>query len=166
MKWYQRDEREVFGELQTSEKGLSQAEASQRLQKYGPNALPEEEGISRLKILLHQFTSPLIYILLAAAVVTAILGDYIDTGVIVSILILNAIIGFIQENKAETSVQALKSMVVSRARVLREGKEKEVVTEDLVPGGCCSAHLGYPGACRREADPDHRTEGRRGSPDG
>jgi potassium/sodium efflux P-type ATPase len=134
MKWYQRDAREVIEELQTSEKGLSLAEASQRLQKYGPNALPEEEGINRLKIVFHQFTSPLIYILLAAAVVTAILGDYIDTGVILSILILNAIIGFIQENKAETNVRALKSMVVSRARVLREGREKEVVTEDLVPG--------------------------------
>jgi Ca2+-transporting ATPase len=134
MKWYQRGEREIFEELQTSEKGLSLAEASQRLQKYGPNTLPEEDSVSRLKILLHQFTSPLIYILLAAAVVTAILGDTIDTGVIVSILILNAIIGFIQENKAETSVRALKSMVVSRARVLREGKEKEVLTEDLVPG--------------------------------
>jgi len=134
MKWYQRDEREVFGELQTSEQGLSLAEASQRLHKYGPNTLPEEEGVSRLKIVLHQFTSPLIYILLAAAVVTATLGDYIDTGVIVSILILNAIIGFIQENKAETSVRALKSMVVSRAKVVREGREKEIVTEDLVPG--------------------------------
>jgi Ca2+-transporting ATPase len=134
MKWYRRGEREVFGELQTSEKGLSQAEARQRLQKYGPNALPEEEGVSRLKLVLHQFTSPLIYILLAAAAVTTILGDTIDSGVIVAILILNAIIGFIQENKAETSVRALKSMVVSRARVLREGREKEVVTEDLVPG--------------------------------
>jgi potassium/sodium efflux P-type ATPase len=134
MKWYQLDEKEVFRNLQTSEQGLSLAEASQRLHKYGPNTLPEEEGVSRLKIVLHQFTSPLIYILLAAAVVTATLGDYIDTGVIVSILILNAIIGFIQENKAETSVRALKSMVVSKAKVVRDGREKEIVTEDLVPG--------------------------------
>jgi potassium/sodium efflux P-type ATPase len=134
MKWYQLDEKEVFRNLQTSEQGLSLAEASQRLHKYGPNTLPEEEGVSRLKMVLHQFTSPLIYILLAAAVVTATLGDYIDTGVIVSILILNAIIGFIQENKAETSVRALKSMVVSKAKVVRDGREKEIVTEDLVPG--------------------------------
>jgi len=79
------------------------------LQKYGPNALPEEEGINRLKIILHQFTSPLIYILLAAAVVTAILADYIDTGVILSILILNAIIGFIQENKAKRTSGRLRA---------------------------------------------------------
>jgi magnesium-transporting ATPase (P-type) len=134
MKWYRLDEREVFKQIGTSEEGLTEAEAKNRLQKYGPNKLPEVEGISRLKIVLHQFTSPLIYILLAAGIVTAILGEYIDTGVITFVLILNAIIGYLQEYKAETSVRALKSMVVSRARVVREGKEKEIATEDLVQG--------------------------------
>jgi len=134
MKWYQLDEEEVLKKLGTSEEGLSGSEAEKRVEKYGPNRLPEEERISRLKILLHQFTSPLIYILLVAAVVTAILGEYIDTGVIVAVLILNAVIGYFQEYKAETSVRALKSMVVPRARVVREGKEKEISSEGLVPG--------------------------------
>src|SRR4030042_1973576 len=134
MKWYQLDNGEVFRSLQTSEQGLSEAEVRERLEKYGPNKLPEEKGISRLKILLHQFTSPLIYILMVAAVVTAFLGEYIDSGVIVAVLILNAIIGYFQEYKAETSVRALKSMVVPRARVVREGKEKEIPSEGLVPG--------------------------------
>src|SRR3972149_3201606 len=134
MRWYQIDEEEVLKKLGTSEGGLSGSEAEKRLGKYGPNKLPEAEGISRLKILLHQFTSPLIYILMVAAVVTAFLGEYIDTGVIVAILMLNAIIGYIQEYKAESSVKALKSMVVPRARVVREGKEKEIPSEDLVPG--------------------------------
>jgi Ca2+-transporting ATPase len=134
MKWYQLDEEEVFTNLETSEQGLSGSEAEKRLEKYGPNKLPETEGISRLKILLHQFASPLIYILIVAAVVTAFLGEYIDTGVIVAVLILNAVIGYFQEYKAETSVRALKGMVVARARVVREGKEKEIPSEHLVPG--------------------------------
>jgi Ca2+-transporting ATPase len=134
MNWFQLDEKEVFKRLQTSEEGLSDARAKKNLEIYGPNKLPEGAGISRLKIILHQFTSPLIYILIVAAIVTTFLGDYIDTGVIVSILILNAIIGYFQEYKAETSVQALKRMVVQRARVLRDGREKEIPSETLVPG--------------------------------
>jgi len=134
MKWYQLDEKEVFKKLGTSEVGISGPEAKKRLEKYGPNKLPEEEGISRLKIILHQFTSPLIYILILAAVVTAFLGEYIDTGVIVAVLILNAIIGYFQEYKAETSVRALKSMVVPRTKVVRGGKEREILSEALVPG--------------------------------
>src|SRR4030066_224258 len=134
MKWYQLEENKVLKKLETSEEGLSDSEAGKRLETYGPNKLPEAEAISKLKILFHQFTSPLIYILMVAAIVTAFLGEYIDTGVIVAVLILNAIIGYFQEYKAETSVRALKSMVVPRARVLREGKEKEIPSEDLAPG--------------------------------
>jgi Ca2+-transporting ATPase len=113
---------------------LSEERAQKLLETHGPNKLPEGKGVSRLKILIHQFTSPLIYILLVAAVVTAILGEYIDTGVIVGVLILNAVIGYLQEYKAETSVRALKNMVVPRARVVRESQEKEIPSEDLVPG--------------------------------
>lgn len=134
MKWYQQDEKEVFKTLRTSEQGLSEADVQKHLKTYGPNKLPEGAKIRRLKILLHQFTSPLIYILILSAAVTAFLGDYIDTGVIVAVLILNATIGYIQEFKAETSVRALKRMVVPKARVVREGKEKEVASESLVPG--------------------------------
>jgi Ca2+-transporting ATPase len=134
MKWYQLDEEQVFQKLETSEEGLCRSEAEKRLEKYGPNKLPEGEGISRLEILVHQFTSPLIYILIVAAVVTAFFGEYVDTGVIAAVLILNAVIGYFQEYKAETSVRALKSMVVPKARVVREGKEKEIPSEGLVPG--------------------------------
>jgi magnesium-transporting ATPase (P-type) len=134
MRWYQLDEKDVFKMLQTSEEGLSEAQARKHLETYGPNKLPEGAGINRLKIILHQFTSPLIYILIVSAIVTTFLGDYIDSGVIVSILILNAIIGYFQEYKAETSVRALKRMVVPRARVVRDGKEREIPSEVLVPG--------------------------------
>jgi Ca2+-transporting ATPase len=134
MNWYQLDHNRIFADLNTSENGLADTEVRERLQKFGPNKLAEEGRISKLKILLHQFTSPLIYILLIAAVVTAFLQEYKDTGVIVAIVLLNAVVGYIQEYKAEKNVRALKSMVVARARVLRDGKELEINGEDLVPG--------------------------------
>jgi magnesium-transporting ATPase (P-type) len=134
MKWYQMDSKGVFQTLKTSEGGLSEEEVKRRLETYGRNRLPQAEAISRLKIILHQFTSPLIYILVAAAIVTALLGEYIDTGVIVAVLILNAVIGYFQEYKAETSVRALQSMVVPKAKVFREGRELEIPSETIVPG--------------------------------
>lgn len=134
MRWYQFEEKEVLKRLETFEEGLSNSEAQRRLETHGPNKLPEAEAISRLKIVLHQFTSPLIYILIVAAIVTTFLGEYIDTGVIVAVLILNAIIGYFQEYKAETSVRALQSMVVPRAKVIRDGKEQEIPSDRLVPG--------------------------------
>jgi Ca2+-transporting ATPase len=134
MNWYQLSVKEIFEHLKTSELGLTEEEVKQRLKKYGPNKIAEEEKISKLKILLHQFTSPLIYILLIAGVVTILLKEYIDSGVIFAVVILNAIIGFVQEYKAEKSVRALKKMVVPKARVIRDGKEKEVNSEELVPG--------------------------------
>lgn len=134
MKWHQLDKAAVLAECRTRVEGLTASEAEERLREHGPNRLPEEEGLSRLTVLLHQFKSPLIYILIVAAVVTAILKEYIDTGVIVAVVILNAIVGFFQEYKAETSVRALKGMVVAKARVVRDGKEMEIPSEELVPG--------------------------------
>ena len=134
MSWYQLSANEILHKLGTSESGLTAEEAGQRIEQYGPNKLAEEEKISKLKILFHQFTSPLIYILLIAGVVTTLLKEYIDSGVIFAVVILNAIIGYIQEYKAEESVRALKKMVVPKAKVLREGKEKEINSEELVPG--------------------------------
>lgn len=132
--WYQLSIKEVFDKLKASEDGLTETDIKNRLSQYGPNRLAEEERISKLKILLDQFKSPLIYILIFAAAVTTILKEYIDTGVILIVVILNTIIGFIQEYKAEESVRALKKMVVPKARVLRSGKEKEINSEELVPG--------------------------------
>jgi magnesium-transporting ATPase (P-type) len=134
MDWYQLDAKEVFRKLTTSEHGLTGVEASKRLSEYGPNQLAEEQKVSKMKILVHQFTSPLIYILFIAAVVTGLLREYIDTGVILAVILLNAIIGYIQEFKAERSVRALKKMVVPKARVVRDGDEREISSVELVPG--------------------------------
>jgi Ca2+-transporting ATPase len=134
MRWYQDDTNEIFEKLKSSDSGINGCNAKERLQSYGPNKLCEEEKISRLEILLHQFTSPLIYILLVAAFITALLHEYIDTGVIMVVVILNAVIGYIQEFRAERSMRALRKMVVPKARVLRNGKEMDVNSEELVPG--------------------------------
>ena len=93
--------------LETSPHGLSQDEARRRLERDGPNQLAETPPTSAFVILLHQFSSPLICILLAATLVTLLLEEFIDAGVIAAVLALNAIIGFTQERKAEQSVRAL-----------------------------------------------------------
>ncbi len=105
-----------------------------RRARYGPNALEEAPPPSLLGILLHQFTSPLIYILLAATALTLLLGAYADALVIAAVLILNAVIGLVQEYRAEVSVRALMHLVAPRARVIREGREWDIESRDLVPG--------------------------------
>jgi magnesium-transporting ATPase (P-type) len=134
MGWYQQEISEVLDLLGVTEHGLTDEEAGKRLREYGPNKLAEEKGIGRLKIILNQFYSPLIYILIMAALVSGLLKEYKDTGVILAIIIINAIVGYFQEYKAEESVRALKRMVTPKARVIRNGHEKEIDSQLLVPG--------------------------------
>ncbi len=134
MEWYRLKLQELFQKLGTSMDGLGEAEAIRRLDQYGRNALPEKGRISPLVMFLRQFKSPLIYILLAAALITFLLQDPLDTAVILAVVLFNAIVGTVQELKAEESLRALKKMVVPRAKVIREGKEGEVDSETLVPG--------------------------------
>jgi Ca2+-transporting ATPase len=134
MSWYQLDVIDVFQKLGSSSEGLTDTEAKEHFEQYGPNIFAQEEKISKLKILFNQFKSPLIYILIIAAIVTVLLHEYIDSGVIMVVVILNAIIGYFQEFKAEQSMRALKKMVLPKARVVRNGKEKEIASQDLVPG--------------------------------
>jgi len=132
--WHQISPREIYNRVSTSEKGLNSEEAQRRLKLYGYNRVAEEDKVNRIRIFLHQFANPLIYILLIAGVITLLLKEYIDAGVIFTVLILNAIMGYFQEYKAEQSVRALKKMLVPRAKVLRDGVEKEINSEEIVPG--------------------------------
>ena len=134
MNWYQLQTMETFEQLDTSDQGLSDAEARQRLESYGPNRLEEQPRRSPLSVFVAQFTNPLNYIILAAALVTLLFRDYLDAGAILVAALLNAVIGFVQEYRAEDSVQALKKLVVPKSRVLRDGREREVNSEELVPG--------------------------------
>ena len=133
-RWETLEIQEAFDRLHTSETGLSSEESLNRLAEVGPNVLAAEEKINIFSIMLHQFKSPLIYVLLAAAVVTFFLHEYIDMSVILAVVFLNGVIGFIQEVKAEQGIRSLKKMVQAKARVLRDRHEKELPSTELVPG--------------------------------
>jgi Ca2+-transporting ATPase len=132
--WHSLVVADVEQRLHVDAHGLSEAEAEARLERYGPNQIREAPPPSDVAILLHQFRSPLIYILLLATAVTLALRDYVDAGAIAAVLLLNALIGFIQERRAEASVRALTRLLAPRARVMRDGREWEVESRLLVPG--------------------------------
>lgn len=134
MNWYRLNIPEVFELLGTSLRGLSASEAEEKLLQLGPNELQEGKKKSIAGILLAQFKDMMILILIAAAVISGIIGDLTDTIVILVIVILNAVVGFIQEYRAEKAMQALKQMAVTQARVLRDGAITWVSARDLVPG--------------------------------
>ena len=124
----------VLKKLSSGINGLSQKEAKTRLQDFGPNELLEKRAKNPILIFLKQFHSSLIYILLAAAAISLFIGHVVDVYVILAVILINAIIGFIQENKAERSIQALKRMIVPYAKVFREGKLLQIHAKELVPG--------------------------------
>ena len=114
--------------------GLTSAEAAERLRRYGENLVKVRGGTPGWLRLLRQFTAPLVLVLIAAAVVTGFLGEWIDASVIFIVVVVNAIIGFLQESKAENALEALMKMVVAEAVVRRDGKKTRVNSIDLVPG--------------------------------
>ncbi|HAB73430.1 MAG TPA: carbonate dehydratase, partial [Pantoea sp.] len=132
--WYQHRSEAVFAELDSSPQGLSVDEAQARLAKNGPNTLPQKKPQPAwLKFLAH-FNDMLIYILLAAAVITAIMGHWVDTFVILGVAVINAFIGFIQESNAEKSLKGIQNMLSNEAVVVRGGEIMTVPGETLVPG--------------------------------
>ncbi|OHA65510.1 MAG: hypothetical protein A2674_02725, partial [Candidatus Wildermuthbacteria bacterium RIFCSPHIGHO2_01_FULL_50_47] len=132
--WYAKDVFEVLGELRGTEQGLSEQEAKKRLESEGQNILPEPKTDSVLIIFLRQFKSPLIYILLGAAVLVFAMGDYVDALIIATVLALNATIGTYQEGRAQNTLLALKKFAETKSTVVRGGKEYIVRDRELVPG--------------------------------
>ncbi len=114
--------------------GLSDKEAAARLVRFGPNSLPPVKGPSALRRWLDQFNHPLIYVLLGAAAVTAALGETVDASVIMGVVLINAVIGYVQESRADTALQALSAMTRTSARVVRDGGTREVDAAALAPG--------------------------------
>ncbi|MCL5795826.1 MAG: HAD-IC family P-type ATPase [Patescibacteria group bacterium] len=127
-------EQEVFRKLSANINGLSGREAKKRLRHFGANEPVAKKKKSQVLLFLQQFASPLVYLLLASATITYILGKLLDTWVILIIVIANAVIGFIQEQKAEKSLEALKRLVSLKAKVIRDHEENEIPALDLVPG--------------------------------
>jgi magnesium-transporting ATPase (P-type) len=132
--WHAQPIEHVLAALDVTAHGLSGAEPEQRLERHGPNRLPEAPRPSALTRLLLQFHNVLIYVLLVSAGLTAVLGHWADTGVILAVVIANAVIGFIQEGKAEAAMESIRRMLAPRATVVRDGVRRTVPGEALVPG--------------------------------
>ncbi len=114
--------------------GLSDAQARKQQERFGKNELTAKQGRSRLWMFLVQFKNPLLYILLIAGVVKAFMGSWIEAGVITGVAILNAVIAFAQESKAESAIKALASSVTTEAMVRRNGDMQKLPSSELVPG--------------------------------
>ena len=132
--WHALETDEVLEVLDTTLEGLTEAEAQARLQTYGENRQRPPEKRSRLMRFLAQFRNLLIYILLGAAVVTALLGHWIDTGAIVAVVLINALIGYIQEGKAENAMDAIRGLLAPQAVVRRGRRRRTIEAAGLVPG--------------------------------
>src|SRR3990167_3120814 len=132
--WHSLSIEEIFKEVKSGKSGIAGIEARERLEKFGRNVLPKEKPYSKIRLFLSQFNSPLIYILLTTVVISFLLKHYSDAIFILIVLLINTSVGFYQENKANKSLSALKNMVKVRTRVLRDGYEKEIDSEELVVG--------------------------------
>jgi Ca2+-transporting ATPase len=134
LKFYQTPAAQVFENLHTSEHGLTDEEARQRLERDGLNELETETTVNKLKLFLNQFKSFIIYIMLFALLLSLVLQEYSDAVVIAAILLANAWIGYYQELSAQKSLEALKQMSIIRAKVVREGNTREIDAKYLVKG--------------------------------
>lgn len=134
--WFQQTTDTALEELDSSQDGLSAGEAKSRLEQYGRNTIRSERKVSAWTVLLHQFASPLVYVLIVTLGVTVAIQSWGDATVIGLVLIVNATIGFFQEYRAESAVQSLMEMVSPKAQVRRDGKVRKIEAELLVPGDC------------------------------
>jgi len=132
--WHTKSTESVFEMLETAEDGLSEEEIENRFDKYGPNRLPESKTRGPFIRFMYQFHNILIYVLIAVSIVTAVLGHWVDTGVILAVVVLNALIGFIQEGKAENALKAIQQMLSPHAIVMRNAQQVTIRAEELVPG--------------------------------
>lgn len=132
--WHSKPTQSTLEELQSSVNGLDQPEAEARLAKYGKNCLPEAKKRPALVRFLIHFNNILIYVLLFSALITAALGHWIDTCIILAVVVANAIIGYMQEGKAEKSIEAIRQMLAPRAHVMRGGMRISIDAAELAPG--------------------------------
>ena len=154
--WQTKEVSQIFKELKTSYKGLNENEVKQRLEKYGKNTLKEKKKESIFIKFIKQFNDFMIITLIIAAIISAVVSkmngesDYIDSIIIIAIVIFNAIMGLVQEQKAEKSIEALRKMTAPVAKVIRNGKVQEVKASEVVPGDIVILETGnyVPADCR------------------
>ncbi|TVS16630.1 MAG: HAD family hydrolase [Gammaproteobacteria bacterium] len=133
--WHAWSAEKILEHFETdSDKGLDAKEVAARRERFGANRLTSAASRSTLMRLANQFNNLFIYLLIVAGIVTAVLGEWLDSGVIFAVVVIIAIIGFIQEGRAERALEAVQGMLTRKARVLREGRDREIDAEELVPG--------------------------------
>lgn len=133
--WFSKTDTEILKELSVdASSGLTLEEAEKRLAQYGPNKLKSKPKKSLLSLFLSQLKDMLIYVLLGATLITVFIGEYVDAIIILSVVFVNAVIGVIQESKAEKAIEALQKMTTPKSLVRRNGEAKEISSEELVPG--------------------------------
>ncbi len=132
--WHALEQDEVLERVDGSPEGLDDEQARQRRERVGPNSLEAEEGVRPWRLLVRQVHNPLIYLLLGAAGVSLVAGKSVDAGVILGVVVLNTILGFVQEWRAEGALAALRQMAAPHARVLRDGQTQQIEAADVVPG--------------------------------
>ena len=137
--WHAMEIKDVIKKLRSSKNGLTQTEAEKRLEAFGRNKLPQEKSFSKIKLFLKQFQNPLIYILLIIVIIAFFIKHHIDAFFILIVVIVNSLVSFIQEYKANQALKSLKSIIKPRARILRSDKysrpvEQEISIEEIVPG--------------------------------
>jgi Ca2+-transporting ATPase len=142
MHWHQKSADGIFEELKASPQGLSSEEAQKRLEQYGSNELTEKKKKTPFMMFLDQFRDFMIIVLIAAAIISGFIGDITDTIAIIVIVMLNAVIGFVQEYRAEKAMAALKKMAASVATVIRSGVPANIPAAELVPGDMVSLEAG------------------------
>lgn len=140
--WHEKTIEELWPILETCSQGLTEFEIEKRLVTHGRNELPSKKQITWWQVLFSQFTGPMVIILMFAAFVSALLAEWVDAGVITAAILLNTTIGFVQEYKANRSLQQLRALLQPRAVVRREGKEKEINATEIVPGDILILHTG------------------------
>jgi magnesium-transporting ATPase (P-type) len=148
--WHSLPKQDVFEKLSSSSDGLSDSDIQKRQQEFGLNRLATVQNISKLKKFLSHFNNILIYVLLGSSVITALLGHFFDTAVILTVVIANAVIGYIQEGKAENALESIRHMLAPKANVLRNGSRTYIASEELVPGDVVFLEPGdkVPADCR------------------
>ena len=132
--WHAASVNEAVTAQKSGSSGLTEAEVRERLVQFGPNRLAPPKRRGSFQRFFGQFHDVLIYVLLGATVVTALLGHWIDAQVILAVVLINAIIGFLQEGKAENALEAIRDMLAPKASVIREGHRQTVPGSELVPG--------------------------------
>ena len=140
--WYRHEADEVLAMLSSSRRGLSSSESAARLSRIGRNEIEDRGGKHPLRILWEQLTAVMVVILIAASLLSLVLGKYLEAGAIGAIVVLFALLGFVQEYRAERAIAALRAMAVPTVRVIRDGRPQAIPAVELVPGDVVQLEAG------------------------